>query len=206
MDSFCLYGAGGHGKVIFDIIKNNKDQIIAIFDDQSSKDFLSKTEILSPNKIENYTNHDFVICIGSNFMRKEIVNRLDVNYGTVIHKQTVVSSNVRIGNGSVVMSNVTVNSGTLIGKHVILNTSSVIEHDCNISDFVHISPNATITGNVTIGEGTHIGAGAIIIPDIKIGKWVTIGAGAVVIEDVPDYAIVVGNPGVIKKYKTQYEN
>ena len=50
-----------------------------------------------------------------------------------------------------------------------------------------------------MGEGTHIGAGATIIPNLKIGKWATIGAGAVVIKDVPDYAVVVGNPGRIIK-------
>ena len=37
--------------------------------------------------------------------------------------------------------------------------------------------------------------------NIKIGKWVTVGAGAVIIKDIPDYAVVVGNPGRIIKYK-----
>jgi acetyltransferase EpsM len=45
-----------------------------------------------------------------------------------------------------------------------------------------------------------IGIGAILIPGITIGKWVTIGAGTVVLSDVPDYAVVVGNPGKIIKY------
>ena len=55
-------------------------------------------------------------------------------------------------------------------------------------------------GNVEIGEGTHIGSGAIVIPNVVIGKWAVIGAGAVIIKDVPDYAVVVGNPGKIIKY------
>jgi len=54
---------------------------------------------------------------------------------------------------------------------------------------------------VFIGEGTHVGIGASIIQGIKIGKWATIGAGAVVIRDVPDYAVVVGSPARIIKYK-----
>jgi len=65
---------------------------------------------------------------------------------------------------------------------------------------VHISPNASLAGDVYIGEGTHIGIGAVIIQGLKVGKWVTIGAGAVVINDIPDFAVVVGNPGKIKKY------
>jgi acetyltransferase EpsM len=35
--------------------------------------------------------------------------------------------------------------------------------------------------------------------NIRIGKWVMIGAGAVIIRDVPDFAVVVGNPGRIIK-------
>ena len=75
-----------------------------------------------------------------------------------------------------------------------------MEHDCKISDFAHISPNAALAGNVEVGEGTHVGIGASVIQGIKIGKWATIGAGAVVIKDVPDFAVVVGSPARIIKY------
>ena len=44
-------------------------------------------------------------------------------------------------------------------------------------------------------KGVGWGAGAVVIQGVKIGKWAVIGAGAVIIEDVPDYAVVVGNPG-----------
>lgn len=53
---------------------------------------------------------------------------------------------------------------------------------------------------MSIGEGTHVGIGAIIIQGLKIGKWATIGAGTVVLDDIPDYAVVVGNPGKVIKY------
>jgi acetyltransferase EpsM len=55
---------------------------------------------------------------------------------------------------------------------------------------------------VQVGEGTHIGIGACVVQGIKVGKWATIGAGAVIIKDVPDYAVVVGNPGRIIKYNS----
>jgi acetyltransferase EpsM len=35
--------------------------------------------------------------------------------------------------------------------------------------------------------------------NITIGKWAMVGAGAVIIRDVPDYAVVVGNPGRVVK-------
>lgn len=51
-----------------------------------------------------------------------------------------------------------------------------------------------------VGERSFIGANATVIQGIKIGKDVVIGAGSVVINDVPDFAVVVGNPGKIIKY------
>jgi acetyltransferase EpsM len=88
-----------------------------------------------------------------------------------------------------------------IGVHCIINTGASVDHDCVIDDYVHISPHTTLCGNVTVGEGSHIGAGATIIQGIKIGRWVTVGAGTVIIRDVPDYAVIVGNPGRIIKIK-----
>jgi acetyltransferase EpsM len=60
-----------------------------------------------------------------------------------------------------------------------------------------------LAGNVVVGEGAHIGIGAAVIQNVKIGKWATIGGGAVIIRDVPDYAVVVGNPGRVIKYREQ---
>jgi acetyltransferase EpsM len=57
-----------------------------------------------------------------------------------------------------------------------------------------------LAGNVFVGEGTHVGIGASIIPGVKIGKWVIIGAGTIILNDVPDYAVIVGNPGKIIRY------
>jgi acetyltransferase-like isoleucine patch superfamily enzyme len=69
------------------------------------------------------------------------------------------------------------------------------------SEFIHI-PNSErlgyTRGCVKIGAYTFIGAGSVILPGVKIGKGCLIGTGTLVTKDIPDYAIVVGSPGVIK--------
>ena len=97
------------------------------------------------------------------------------------------------------MANAAINPGAEIGKHCIINTASIVEHDCKIADFVHISPNASLAGNVTVEEGAHIGIGSSIIQGVTIGKWAVIGAGSVILKNVPDFATVVGNPGRVIK-------
>jgi UDP-2-acetamido-3-amino-2,3-dideoxy-glucuronate N-acetyltransferase len=46
-----------------------------------------------------------------------------------------------------------------------------------------------------VKKGVSIGANATILCGITIGRYAFIGAGAVVLKEVPDYALVVGNPG-----------
>ncbi len=55
--------------------------------------------------------------------------------------------------------------------------------------------------DILIGNDVWIGANVLIMPGVKIGNGVIIGAGAVVIKDIPDYAIAVGIPAKVIKYR-----
>lgn len=196
----CLYGSGGHSKVIKDIIMDQGKKVVAFFDDNPKLNTINETPVLKSNLLKEYKGNPLFICIGDNTVRKEISGKLNFNFITLIHSKSCVSDSVIIKSGTVVMPNAIINSDSIIGKQVIVNTSAVIEHDCIIEDYVHISPNVTLTGGVKVKEGAHIGAGTVVIPGVEIGKWAIIGAGSVIIKNIPDYAIVVGNPGRIIKY------
>jgi len=53
----------------------------------------------------------------------------------------------------------------------------------------------------TIGHDVWIGHGAIIMPGVTIGHGAIIGSGAVVTKDIPPYAIAVGVPAKVIKYR-----
>ena len=60
--------------------------------------------------------------------------------------------------------------------------------------------------SVKIEDDVWIGARVCILPGVTIGQGAVIGACTVVSKDVPPYAVVVGNPGVIKKYRKSESN
>ena len=62
-------------------------------------------------------------------------------------------------------------------------------------------PFAYTKGPVIIGNDVWIGTNAIILSGVTVGHGAVIGAGAVVSKNVPPYAIVVGNPGRVIKYR-----
>lgn len=89
------------------------------------------------------------------------------------------------------------------GMGIVMHPKTVIGENCIIFQHVTIGSahgegsqdNVPIIRNNVI-----IGAGAALLGNITIGNNVTIGANAVVLDDMPDIAVAVGIPAVIKKY------
>lgn len=185
-----ILGAGGHAKVIANIIEESGDNVVGFLDDNKE----IKGKIIYNNKhvmgtfkdIDKYKNLLFIIGIGSNQVRKMINDKYILNYYTAIHPTAIISKDVKIGVGSVVMAGAIINPGTIIGKHCVINTKASIDHDNTIEDFVHLSPGVTLAGTVNIKELTWIGTSATIINNITIEKNNIIGAGAVVVKNIDD--------------------
>ena len=86
-----------------------------------------------------------------------------------------------------------------IGPHV-----DIISFDHNYSDSSRtIKSQGKSTGKVVLEDDVWIGAGAIITKGVNVGEGAVIGAGSVVTEDVPEYAVVVGSPAQVIKYRGQ---
>jgi acetyltransferase EpsM len=200
-----LFGASGHGKVILDILQLIGQSVDVVYDDYPKQPSLLGVPVVPASLLDSEKIDSLILSIGNNRVRKRLAKKLNVTFENAIHPSAILSKHIAIGEGTVVMAGVKVNPNAVIGKHCILNTGAIIEHDCKIGHFAHLSPGVALAGNVTVGEGTHVGIGSCVIQGITIGKWVTIGAGAVIIKDVPDYAVVVGNPGIIIKFNLQDE-
>lgn len=200
MNRLIIIGAGGHGKVIADNALKNGYKNICFLDDNTTGDVMGFPIIGTSSKIVSLDdgNTDFIIGIGNNAVRKEIAEKNQVNWVSIVHPSAQISFNVKIGKGTVVMANAVINVCTAVGEHCIINTSAVVEHDNVVEDYVHISPKASLGGSVHIGANTHIGIGATVKNNVDVCDGCVIGAGAVVLKNIIDSGIYIGVPARIK--------
>lgn len=116
-----------------------------------------------------------------------------------------IGNNVWIWHYSIIdaTNKISIGEGCQIGAWV-----GIFTHSSHIAirlygdeSYIKTSPSdriGYITGEVNIGDYTFIGAKASIMPNVTIGKGCLIAAGTLVNKSIPDFSIVVGNPGVIK--------
>lgn len=198
MKKVVILGAGGHAKVIADIINKSGDEVVGFLDDnldiQNNIIYLNKKVLGTTNDIDKYKDYYFVIGIGNNKIRKKLAEKYNLKWYTAIHPNAVIGNNVTIGEGSVIMPGVVINTGTSIGSHCIINTSSSIDHDNVIENFVHISPGSHLCGTVKVGEESWICAGVTVINNINIISNCIIGAGSVVLKSIEKSGTYVGIP------------
>ena len=204
------FGAGGHAKVVIEILRSRREyEIVGLLDTRIERganvlgvDVLGDDSLMADLR-QRGVEHAFigVGSVGDSQPRRQLYDKV-VSSGfqivPAIHANAVVSVSAQIGVGPTIMAGAIVNANAVIGDNVIVNTGAIVEHDCVIGDHTHIATGARLAGGVQVGPGSHIGIGAVVRQEIKIGEGAIVGAGAVVVRDVPDFKTVIGVPAKIK--------
>jgi sugar O-acyltransferase (sialic acid O-acetyltransferase NeuD family) len=204
------FGAGGHAKVVIEILRSMREyELVGLLDMRIERGSnVLGVEVLGDDSMmaelkQRGIEHAFigVGTVGDAQSRRELYEKV-VSFGfqivTAIHAAAIVSLTAQIGAGPTIMAGAIVNANAVIGDNVIVNTAAIVEHDCVIGDHVHIATGARLAGGVHVGSGAHIGIGAVVRQEIKIGEGAIVGAGAVVVRDVPPGTTVIGVPAKIK--------
>lgn len=213
--SFLIWGGGGHGKVIADLLRALGHGVVGYAD----KDLAKLGNEVEPGGARVVLTEDALLAsvnergcyppgvdavalaMGNNATRQGCMQQLrqqlrqQLDLPPLVHPSAVCSPSARLGRGTVVFPAAVVNAGASIGDAVIVNSGAIIEHDCVLGNAVHVSPGAILSGGVRVAERSWIGSGATIVQGISVGRDAIVGAGAVIIRDVPDSVTIVGNPG-----------
>jgi sugar O-acyltransferase (sialic acid O-acetyltransferase NeuD family) len=200
-----ILGAGGHGRVVLDILMSmGRFDVVGFVD--SNPDLKGRRidglEVLGSLHdvplIQNERRVDCaIVAIGDNGVRRHFADRLE-QYGieliNAIHPSARLAHNVSLGRNLVIAAGSVVCAHCQIGDSVILNTGCIVDHESLIGTATHICPGARLAGRVAVESGAFVGIGATIIQNLRIGYEAVVGAGAVVIRDVAPMSTVVGVP------------
>jgi sugar O-acyltransferase (sialic acid O-acetyltransferase NeuD family) len=193
MSRYFIYGAGGHGKVVFDAMQVAKMHCDGFVDSKN----ISLWFGLPVLKEDEVNRSDFVhIAIGNASVREKIASsHPDYAFFSIIHPSSSVAKSAKISaSGVFVAAQSVIGPEAEVLDHSIINHGAIIDHDCKVGRFCHVAPNAVLGGGVSIGNHVMVGAGAVILPGLTICDNVTIGAGAVVTKNILSPQVVIGVP------------
>jgi len=109
-----------------------------------------------------------------------------------IGQNVVICSNVTVGNGVKIQNNVSVYEGVTLEDDVFCGPSMVFTNVINPRSEI---PRKHELSRTLVKKGATLGANSTIVCGATIGRYAFVGAGAVVTKDIPDFALVLGNPG-----------
>lgn len=197
-------GAGGHGRVVLDILVSARQyQVLGFLDSNPALHgrrmdglpILGDLDALADLRKQGIGSA--VVAIGDNGIRRDMADHIEAagfELINAIHPSANLARNVNLGRNVVVAAGALVCAHCQIGDSVILNTGCIVDHETMIGTAAHVCPGARIAGRVAIESGAFVGIGATVLQGIRIGCEAIIGGGAVVIRDVDPLTTVVGVP------------
>lgn len=198
-----LIGGGGHCKSVLDsILSLDIYSDIGIIDKETVS-LLDVSVVGSDQDLislfqKGWTDAFVTVgSIGNTATRRKLfdmIKQIGFHVPSIVDNTAVVAKGTQIDEGCFIGKKVVINTGASLGKCAIVNTGAIVEHDCLVGDFSHISSGAILCGQVRIGHDSHVGAGSVVRQQISIGNNVIIGAGSVVVKNISDEATAYGNP------------
>lgn len=200
--ALAIYGGGGHGKSLIDLVLAlGAYDLAAVIDDGlpagtevMGLKVLGGAEALS-GLIERGVRLmvNAVGGVGDMMSRVRVFQRvLEAGFAcpTLVHPMALVEPTARLADGVQVFSYAYVGSEAEVGFGAIVNTGAVVSHDCRLGAYVNVAPGALLAGGVEVGGGALIGMGVTINLNVVIGRGARVGNSAVVKRDVPAGAVV----------------
>lgn len=139
----------------------------------------------------------------------------EIGPGTKIWHFSHIMRDAKIGSGCNFGQNVVVSPGCVIGENVKVQNNVSIYTGVILEDDVFCGPSMVFTNVINprshivrrdeyrttrVRRGASIGANATIICGHDLGEYCFVGAGAVVTRPVPDFGLILGNPGRLVGY------
>lgn len=176
-----------HGELI-DLVNDERFDKICLREIARSRECCFKINTTNPTTPEFRKNIEALLLARLDD-KTTIEAPINVDYG----RQINIGKNVFIGNdfAASAFGGIDIEDDVMIGLR------------CSIATVNHQYEDLTLVRGegVRIERGAWLGANVTVVPGVTIGRGAVIGAGSVVTKDVPEYAVAVGNPARVIKYR-----
>jgi acetyltransferase EpsM len=204
MEDVVIYGAGGLGQVVQDILQQgSRYRPVAFLDSNPALHGHTVAELPVRGGIDEVEGllragvSEAIVAIGDNVARASTAEALEARHMhliSAIHPLASLSPSAVISEHVIVGPRATVCVHARIGPHAVLSAGAIADHDNVIGKGVFLEVAVRLAGQVTVEEFATIGIGASVIPGRRVGCRARVAPGAVVIRDVPPSATVGGVP------------
>ena len=140
-----------------------------------------------------------------------LVESNDIGPGTRIWAFAQVAAGAHIGSECNICGQAYIETGATLGDNVTVKNGVAVWEGVTIENNVFLGPYCVFTNDpnprayikkrsinlleTRVHANATVGANATILCGLVIGRYAFIGAGAVVTRCVPDFALILGNPG-----------
>lgn len=130
-----------------------------------------------------------------------------IGKNTTIGKNSIVDKHTYIGDETFINANCMITKAA-IGYYYSIGSGVVIGHGEHHLEAISLSGRfykstyyELINKLCEISHDVWIGTNAIIMKGVKAGTGTVIGAGSIITKNVPDFAVTVGVPARVLKYR-----
>lgn len=202
--SVLVWGAGGHARVVADILRLGGSEIAGFLDDvdpsRRGEPFLGAQVLGGRERLAELRAAGLsaaVVAIGANGARMEaatLLRRHGFELWSSIHPSAAIAPTARVGSGTVVAAAAVIGAAASLGEDVIVNTGATVDHNCEVDDGAHLAPGVHLGGWVAVGRSSFLGIGALVADRVRIGAGAVVGAGSLVLHEVPPGVVAYGSP------------
>jgi sugar O-acyltransferase (sialic acid O-acetyltransferase NeuD family) len=208
MEDVVIYGAGGLGCLVQDILRQEgRYRPVAYLDSNPSLHGRVVAELPVRGGLDQVADLlrsgicRAIVAVGDNAARVALAGELQARHMqliSAIHPLASLSPSAIVSEHVIIGPRATVCVHARIGPHSILSAGAIAEHDNFIGKGAFLEPAVRLAGNVTVEDFAAIGIGASVIPGRRVGRGARVAPGAVVIRDVPPSSIVGGVPATLQ--------
>ena len=192
-----IFGAGGQGKAVIDLIRTSGSYRIAgLIDDglPPGSEVLGVPVLGGAALMKSWREQGVSLAvnavggIGNVDVRLRVFDQIlqaGFTCPTLVHPSAVIEPSAVLEDGLQILAHAYVGSAARVGFGSLLNAGAIVSHDCKIGQVVNLSPGATLAGSVRVDDYTQIGMRATVNVGINVGTRCILGNGCTVKADVP---------------------